>query len=151
MVYVRNRSWSKGAGLIPFTSLTERDPGLSNLRVFGCPVYVHIDSSQRLKLSSKAWQGIFVGYAVDSPAWLVYNPTTNRAIRSRNVTFNESWIRSPLPLGGLMDPTSSSIDSGEPLQFPTAVDDFESDQFVPLHHVVVPHLPSPPRPVIFAR
>ena len=151
MIYVRNRSWSKGVGLIAFTSLTSRDPYLSNRRVFGCPAYVHIDSSQSIKFSSKAGQGIFVGYAVDSPVWLVYSPTTNRVIRSRSVTFNESWIPSPLPLGGLLDPTSSSIDLGEPLQFLTAFDDFESDQFDPPHHVVVPHPPSPPRHAISAR
>ena len=37
MVYLRNRTWSKGASLIPFTALTGRYPDLSNLRVFGCP------------------------------------------------------------------------------------------------------------------
>ena len=68
MIYVRNRTWSKGANVIPFTSLTGRDPDLSNLRVIGCPAFVHIDSSQRPKFSPKAWQCISVGYALDSPA-----------------------------------------------------------------------------------
>ena len=68
MIYVRNRSWSKGAGTIPFTALTGRDPDLSNLRVLGCPAYVHIDSSQRLKFSPKACQVIFLGHAFDSPS-----------------------------------------------------------------------------------
>ena len=54
MIYVRNRSWSKEATVIPFTSLTGSDPNLSNLRVFGCPAFVHVDSSQRLKFSPKA-------------------------------------------------------------------------------------------------
>jgi hypothetical protein len=68
MIYVRNRSWSKGAGAMPFTALTGRDPDLSNLRVFGCPAYVNSESSQRLKFSPKNWQGIFMGYAFDSPS-----------------------------------------------------------------------------------
>ena len=89
MIYVRNRSWSKGDGVIPFKALTGRDPDLSNLRVFGCPAYVHIDYSQRLKFSSKAWQGIFVGYAFDSPAWIVYNTITRKVFRTRSVIFNE--------------------------------------------------------------
>jgi hypothetical protein len=152
MIYVRNRSWSKGADVIPFTSLTGRDPDLSNLRVFGCPAFVHIDSSQRLKFSSKAWRGIFVGYAVDSPAWLVYNPVTHRVIRSRSVTFDESFTSSP-SLAGTLDATSSSIVSGEQPHFLTAFDDFESDQFVPPHLSVnqssnAPTSPplAPPRP-----
>ena len=122
MIYVRNRSWSTGANCIPYTALHGRNPDLSNLRVFGCPAFVHIDSSQRVKFSAKAWQGIFVGYAFDSPAWLVYNPVTHKVIRSRSVTFDESWSPSshvsrtsgePLPLSPTL-PTSSN-DSGEPI------------------------------------
>ncbi len=37
MVYLRNRTWSKGAPTIPFTALIGRVPDLSNIRVFGCP------------------------------------------------------------------------------------------------------------------
>jgi hypothetical protein len=105
MVYLRNRTWSKGASVIPFTALIGRDPDLSNIRVFGCPAYVNIDSSQRPKFSPQAWQGIFVGYAFDSSAWLVYNPSTKRVIRSRSVTFNETW-------------NPSSFSSGESLSSP---------------------------------
>jgi hypothetical protein len=96
MIYVRNRSWAAGANVIPYTALHGHNPDLSNLRTFGCPAYVHIDSSQRAKLSSKDWQGIFVGYAFDSPAWLVYNPVTNKVVGSRSVVFDETWLQ-PLP------------------------------------------------------
>ena len=41
-------------------------------------------------MGDKAWKGIFVGYAFDSPAWLVYNSVTRRIIRSRNFVFNEA-------------------------------------------------------------
>jgi hypothetical protein len=51
MVYLRNRTRSKGASTIPFTALTGHDPDLSNIRVFGCHAYVNIDSSQRAKFS----------------------------------------------------------------------------------------------------
>jgi hypothetical protein len=101
MVYLRNRTWSKGASAFPFTALTGHDPDLSNIRVFGCPTYVNIDSSQRAKFSPKAWQEIFVGYSFESPSWLVYTPSTKRVIRNRNVTFNETWTPSPTPSGEL--------------------------------------------------
>jgi hypothetical protein len=61
------------------------------MRVFGCPAYVHVDKSQRRKLD-RAWKGVFVGYAPESSAWLVYNPTTRRVVSSRNVVFDESAI-----------------------------------------------------------
>ncbi len=71
--------------------VTNEKPDLSNMRIFGCPTYVHIDASLRKKLGNKAWKGIFVGYSFDSPAWLVYNPATRHVIRSRNVVFDETW------------------------------------------------------------
>jgi len=60
--------------------------------VFGCPAYVHIDKSQRHKLDDRAWKGVFVGYAPESPAWLVYNPSTRRVVSSRNVVFDEAAV-----------------------------------------------------------
>ncbi len=58
--------------------------------MFGCHVFVHIDASRRRKLEDKAWKGIFVGYAFDSPALLIFNPTTRKVVQSRNVIFTES-------------------------------------------------------------
>ena len=92
VAYIRNRVWHSGAGCIPYQKVTGNSPDLSNLRVFGCPAYVHIESARRKKLDQKAWQGVFVGYALDSPAWLIYNPATKNVIRSQNVSFHETWL-----------------------------------------------------------
>ncbi len=104
MIYVRNKLWDTSANVVPYAALHGRIPDMSNLRTFGCPAYVHIDLSQRAKFSAKAWQCIFVGYAFDSPAWLVYNPITKKVIRSRSVVFDEAW-RHDLP---------SHVTTGEP-------------------------------------
>jgi hypothetical protein len=64
------------------------------MRVFGCPAYVHVDKSQRRKLDDRAWKGVFVGYASESPAWLMYNPATRRVVSSRNVVFDEVVVLS---------------------------------------------------------
>ena len=45
VAYVRNRVWHSGAGCIPFQKVTGNKPDLSLLRVFGCPAFVHIESS----------------------------------------------------------------------------------------------------------
>ena len=89
-VHVRNRVWSSGSQCIPLEAITGTRPSLDHLRVFGSPAFVNIDTSLRRKLSDSAWEGIFVGYAPDSPAWLIYNPRTRNVIRSRSVTFNET-------------------------------------------------------------
>ena len=83
-----------------------------------------------------------MGYAFDSPVWLVYNLTTRKVPRTRNATFNETWIPSPLFSSEepVSLPTSPSSDAGEPLHFLTAFDGFEDALFVPPPIVVVPPL-----------
>ena len=58
--------------------ITNYTPDLSNLMTFACPAYAHIEHSRRKKFEDKAFKGIFVGYAFDSPAWLIYNLATQR-------------------------------------------------------------------------
>jgi hypothetical protein len=64
------------------------------MRVLGCLAYVHVDKSQIRKLDDRAWKGVFVGYASESPAWLVYNLATRRVVSSRNVVFDEAAVLS---------------------------------------------------------
>jgi hypothetical protein len=93
-VHVRNRVHSSGAGGVPFTLAIGRRADLSYMQIFGCPACVHVDKSQRRKLDDRACKGIFVGYASESPAWLVYNPATRRVASSRNVVFDEVAVLS---------------------------------------------------------
>jgi hypothetical protein len=93
-VHVRNRVHSSGAGGIPLTLATGRLADLSSMRVFGCLAYVHVYKSQRRKLDDRAWKGVFVGYASESPAWLVYSHATRRVVSSRNVVFDEADVMS---------------------------------------------------------
>jgi hypothetical protein len=93
-VHVRNRVHRGGAGGVPFTLATGRRADLNTMRVFGCLACVHVDKSQRRKLHDRAWKGVFVGYASESPAWLVYNPATRRVVISRNVVFDEAAVLS---------------------------------------------------------
>jgi hypothetical protein len=64
------------------------------MRIFGCLAYVHVDKSQRRKLDDRAWKGVFVGYASESPVWLVYNLATRRVVNSRNVVLDEAAVLS---------------------------------------------------------
>jgi hypothetical protein len=69
-VYVRNKVWSQGSKCIPYEAVFKKLLDLSNLRVFGCQVFSHVDKSRHHKLSPKATEGVFIGYATDCPAWL---------------------------------------------------------------------------------
>jgi hypothetical protein len=62
--------------------------------VFGCPAYVHVDTSQRRRIDDRAWKGVFVGYATESPAWLVFNPATRRLVSTRNAVFDKAAVLS---------------------------------------------------------
>jgi hypothetical protein len=53
-VYVRNKVWSQGSQCIPYHAVFGKSPDLSNLRVFGCQVFSHIDKSKQRKLGQKS-------------------------------------------------------------------------------------------------
>ena len=40
---------------------TRKKPEVSHLKIFGCPVYVHIPKEKRTKLDPSGKKGIFVG------------------------------------------------------------------------------------------
>jgi len=88
---VRNRVWSQGSQCIPYQALFGKLPDLSYLRVFGCQVFFHIDKRKKRKLGHKSSERIFIGYASDCPAWLVYNPNIRIVIRTDSDVFNEQW------------------------------------------------------------
>ena len=117
-VHVRNRVWSSGSHCIPLEAISGIRPSLDHLRVFGSPAYVNIDTSLRRKLSDSAWEGIFVGYAPDSPAWLIYNPRTRTVVRSRSVVFNEN-----AGLVGETVITDTDYYTDKPVHSPNSVND----------------------------
>jgi hypothetical protein len=93
-VHARNRVHSGGAEGVPLTLATGRRTDLTSMRVFGCHAYVHVDKSQRRKLDDRAWKGVFVGCASESPAWLVYYLATRRVVSSRHVVFDDDVVLS---------------------------------------------------------
>jgi len=73
VVYMKNRS--------PHRVLENKTPEemflgdkqeVSHLRMFGCPVYVHVPKDKRTKLDPSGKKGTFVGYNDTSKAYKVY-------------------------------------------------------------------------------
>ena len=66
---------------------TRNNPEVSHLKIFGCPVYVHIPKEKRTKLDPSGKNGIFVGYCEVSKAFRIYIPGLHHMEISRDVTF----------------------------------------------------------------
>ena len=45
---------------------------VNHLKIFGCPVYIHVPKEKRSKLDPLGRKGIFVGYSESSKAFRVY-------------------------------------------------------------------------------
>jgi hypothetical protein len=107
---------------MPYQLVTGLLPDLDRLRVFGFPCFVHNDEQLCRKLDDRAWKGVFVGYALDTPAYLFWNPRTQRLVRSRNVKFDELAVVSSTVMGGKMqslhenDYDSDAYDHGATVQ-----------------------------------
>ncbi|RVX00920.1 Retrovirus-related Pol polyprotein from transposon TNT 1-94 [Vitis vinifera] len=62
-------------------------PTVPNLppRVFGCMAFVHLHKHQRTKLTSRALQCVFVGYALHKKGYRCYHPPTRRMFITMDV------------------------------------------------------------------
>jgi hypothetical protein len=68
---------------------SEKKPGVSHLKIFGCLVFVHIPKEKRNKLDPSGKKAIFVGYCEVSKAFRIYIPGFHHIEISRDVTFDE--------------------------------------------------------------
>jgi hypothetical protein len=75
VVYVQNRSPHKILGnKTPEEVFTRKKPKFSHLRIFGCPVYIHVPQEKRTKLEPSRKKGTFVGYSETLKAYRIYIP-----------------------------------------------------------------------------
>jgi hypothetical protein len=64
-------------------------PEVGHLRIFGCPVYIHVPKEKRTKMEPSGKKGVFVGYSENSKAYRIYVPGQRKIEVSRDVTFHE--------------------------------------------------------------
>jgi hypothetical protein len=62
---------------------------VSHLKIFGCPVFIHIPKEKRNKLEPSRKKGMFVGYYEVSKAFRIYIPSHHHIEISGGVTFDE--------------------------------------------------------------
>jgi hypothetical protein len=62
-IYVQNRLSHSALGFKTLEEMfTKKKPKVSHLKIFGCPVFVHIPKEKITKLDPLGKKGIFVGY-----------------------------------------------------------------------------------------
>jgi hypothetical protein len=90
VVYVHNKSPYKILGnKTPEEVFTEKKPEVNHLRIFGCPVFIHVPKEKRTKLEPSGKKGTFVGYRETSKAYRIYIPGQRQINISQDVTFDE--------------------------------------------------------------
>ncbi|EGD82709.1 hypothetical protein PTSG_12003 [Salpingoeca rosetta] len=71
-----------------FEALTGHPFDVSLLRVFGSPAYVHVEkSSTRHKLDPRSRVGVYVGFAEEDQAHVVWMPDTRRVVHTIHARF----------------------------------------------------------------
>jgi hypothetical protein len=71
--------------------LTRKKPEVSHLKIFGCPVFIHIPKEKRSKMDPSG-KKIFVGYCEVSKALRIYIPGQHHIDISRDVAFDEDAV-----------------------------------------------------------
>jgi hypothetical protein len=89
IVYVQNRLSHHALG---FKTLEEmfsgKKPEVSHIKIFSCPVFLHILKVKRTKLDHSGKKGIFVGYYEVSKAFKIYIPGYHHIVINNDVTFD---------------------------------------------------------------
>ena len=85
-IYVHNRLSHSALGFkTPEEIYTGKKAEVSHLKIFDCPVYVHIPKEKRTKLDPSINKGIFVGYHEVSKAFRIYIPGFHHMDISRDI------------------------------------------------------------------
>ena len=89
-LYVHNRiSHGSLGNKTPEEMFSRENLEVSHLKIFGCPVYIHIPKEKRTKIYPLGNNGLFVGYSEQSKYYQIYIPGYHQIELSRDVTFDE--------------------------------------------------------------
>jgi hypothetical protein len=89
-MYVHNRFSHSALGFKTLEAMFSRKkPEVSHLKIFGCPVFVHVPKEKRTKLDHLGKKEIFVGYCEVSKAFRIHIPGYHHIDINRDATFDE--------------------------------------------------------------
>jgi hypothetical protein len=64
-------------------------PEVGHIRIFGCPMYIHVPKEKRTNMEASGKKGFFVGYNENSKSYRIYVPSQRQIEVSRDVNFHE--------------------------------------------------------------
>ena len=127
IVYVQNRCPHFILGdKTPEEKFTGVKPDVEHLRIFGCPLYIHVHKEKISKMEPSGKKEIFVGYSETSKAYRIYIPGQRYIEVSRDVTFHEeiAFRRSKeVPLDVELVEQEAPATDGESLDEPPYLED----------------------------
>ena len=89
-VYVQNKLSRSVLGNKTLEEMfTGEKPKVSHLKIFGCPIYLHVPKEKRSKLDPSRKKGIFVGYSDQLKAYIIYILGFSKIEVNIDVTFDE--------------------------------------------------------------
>jgi len=88
--YVLNRVPKTKNKVSPYEILKKRQPNLSYIRTWGCLAYVRIPNPRRVKLANRAYECVFIGYALNNKAYRFYDLKAKVIIESNDADFYET-------------------------------------------------------------
>ena len=91
--YLINRSPTRAnSGATPEAKYSGKIPDISDLKIFGCVVFVHIPKENRKKLDSKTLKCMFLGFDSESKAYHLYDQIRQKVVISWDVVFDETKV-----------------------------------------------------------
>lgn len=141
-VYLRNRSVVAGLNkMTPFEMWHNRKPDVSNIRIFGSHVLVHIPKEKRLKWDKKSSQMILVGFSETVKGYRVYDPVTNNISTSRDVVIVEKTSPSlnlllddqsdEDPVGDMSQNTENNVEFSDSETDFRSIENDDDDEYIP--------------------
>lgn len=116
-VYLINRSVCASHGKPPDEVFFGKKVDVSNLRIFGSPVMVHVPAQKRRKWDEKSVKMFFVGYDANTKGVRCIDGKTQKVTISRDIIFHEKIPERPLEVGcdvrksvSVRDSTEVSVD-----------------------------------------
>jgi hypothetical protein len=67
-------------------------PKVGHIRIFGCPMYIHVPKEKRTNMEPSGKKGVFVGYNENSKAYIIYVPSQRKIEVRRDATFHDEVI-----------------------------------------------------------
>ena len=93
--YTQNRTLiNKDHNKTSYEVMANKKPTVKYFHVFGAKCFTLKDDEQLGKFESKAHEGIFLGYSLESKAYRVYVVDHKKVIESMNVTFDDNKLPS---------------------------------------------------------